>query len=342
MTQTKTAMYDTRGAAETARDGLIALGVAEADISIRGTETGSSDTLATGSEDKGFWASLADIFVPDDDRSTYEEGMRRGGYLLSARVPDGLEIQAEEVMEGADPVDIDQRSESWRQEGWTSTGTTASGGSYAAAGLGGTGSGSYASDASTTSAYDTSRTTGTDYTEDASLTGTGSAGTIGTGAYAGTGSTTAGYAGTGATTGLTDDKDETLQVVEENLQVGKREVAGGRVRVRTYVTERPVEENVNLRSERVTIERRPVDREVTPGAASFQERTIEAVERGEEAVVAKTARVKEEIAIHKDVENRTETVRDTVRSTEVEVDDDRTGHGLTSTDPASLKGHEEI
>ena len=95
----------------------------------------------------------------------------------------------------------------------------------------------------------------------------------------------------------------------------------------SYVTERPVEEQVELRQERVTIERRPVDRAVAPGDAAFTERTIEAVERGEEAVVSKTARVTEEIGLRKDVERETETVRDTVRKQEVEVEDDRTGRG---------------
>jgi len=310
-------MYDTRGAAETARDGLISLGIAETDISIRGTDDAGDTSLTSGSEDKGFWASLADVFMPDDDRHTYSEGVRRGGYLLSARVPDEMATQAEDVMERADPVDIDARSESWRQEGWTSQGTTASGGTYAAAGLSGTGS--YASDAGTT-------TTGT-----SSYTGTDRTGTTG---YAGTDRTASGMTGTTAGLG-TGDTDETLQVVEEDLRVGKREVAGGRVRVRTYVTERPVEEQVDLRSERVTIERRPVNQEVTPGVGAFQERSIEAVERGEEAVVSKTARVKEEITLHKDVETHTETVQDTVRSMDVEVEDDRTGHGLgTGTDPS--------
>ena len=117
--------------------------------------------------------------------------------------------------------------------------------------------------------------------------------------------------------------DDTVQVAEEELQVGKREVGGGRVRVRSYVTERPVEEQVELRQERVTIERRPVDRAVTPGDATFTERTIEAVERGEEAVVSKTARVTEEIGLRTDVEQETETVRDTIRKQNVEVEDDR-------------------
>ena len=329
MTQTKTAMYDTRGAAEMARDGLISLGIATTDISIRGTDDAADTGMTSGSEDKGFWASLADMFVPDDDRPTYEEGMRRGGYLLSARVPDGLETQAEDVMERADPIDIDARSESWRQEGWSNQGTTASGGTYAAAGMGG--AGMMGAGTGETLGTGTSGYTGTDRTSGTLDTGTT--------AYAGTGGTASDL--TGTTTGLgTGDTDETLQVVEEDLRVGKREVAGGRVRVRTYVTERPVEEDVNLRSERVTIERRPVDRDVAPGAAAFQERTIEAVERGEEAVVSKTAHVKEEIAIRKDVENRTETVHDTVRSTEVEVDDDRTG--LAGTDPALRRDRDGI
>jgi len=344
VTQTKTAMYDTRGAAETARDGLIALGIASTDISIRGTDEGDLTSTTDTTENKGFWASLADVFMPDDDRYTYEEGVRRGGYLLTARVPDGLSTEAEDVLESADPVDIDERSAGWRQEGWTTGGTTVGGGSYAAAG-GATGVGlsegtaGYGSslDRTTTAStgtmgstlasdtnragYESGATTGTGAMTDAGTAGTigsGTTGTIGTGTFGATG------------TGRLGTDDETLQVVEEDLKIGKRETGGGRVRVRTYVTERPVEEDVNLRSERVTIERRPVDRDVTPGANAFQERTIEAVERGEEAVVSKTARVKEEIALHKDVENRTETVRDTVRSTEVEVDDGRTTGGLAS------------
>jgi len=320
MTQTKTALYDTRGAAETARDGLISLGITESDISIRGTEDTSGSSMSTsGAENKGFWASLGDLFMPDDDRNTYTEGVRRGGYLLSVRVPDGLENEAEDVMESADPIDLDQRSESWRQEGWSTQGTTAGGGTYAAAGTRGTAG--------------LSDTAATGYSPAAGATTAGAGST-----FASRTSDTTAFAGTTGTTGTTGRDDETLQVVEEDLKIGKREIGRGSVRVRSYVTERPVEEDVNLRSERVTIERRPVDREVPVGSAAFQERTIEAVERGEEAVVSKTAHVKEEIALHKDVESHTETVRDTVRSTEVEVDDDRTGHGLTSGTTTSTSG----
>ncbi len=48
----------------------------------------------------------------------------------------------------------------------------------------------------------------------------------------------------------------------------------------------------------------------------------EATERHEEAVVSKEARVTEEITLEKDKRDRTETVRDTVRHTEVEIEDE--------------------
>jgi stress response protein YsnF len=341
---TITALYDTRGAAETAQAGLIDIGIDESDISIRGTDDHVTSDYAS-TEGKGFWASLGDLFMPDEDRSVYTEGVRRGGYLLTAQVPEGLHAQAEAVLESADPVDLDERSAAWRQEGWTGSTGTASGAAY---GTSETSASGYAGSAGTGSGMlDTGGVSGSaagTYRDDALATGTtGYAGSAGVTDTAGTsGSETyreddALTAGATGTTGYRSDLDagmtgttrtgvgdnETLQVVDEELRVGKRQASGGNVRVRTYVRERPVEAQVDLQSERVTIERRPVDREVTPGVAAFQERTIEAVERAEEAVVDKVARVKEEIALHKDVETRTETVRDTVRETEVEIEDER-------------------
>ena len=116
--------------------------------------------------------------------------------------------------------------------------------------------------------------------------------------------------------------NETLKVMEERLRVGKREVAGGAVRVRSYVVERPVEEQVRLHEERVSVERHPVDRAATAAdLAAFQGGTIEARATSEEAVVGKEARVVEEIGVRKEATERVETVRDTVRSTKVEVED---------------------
>ena len=128
------------------------------------------------------------------------------------------------------------------------------------------------------------------------------------------------------TTARTGDAD-VVQVVEERLNVGKRSVSRGKVRLHAYVVETAVSENVNLRDETVTIDRRPVDRAVSVaelGVDAFKDRTIEMEEIDEEAVVGKSARVVEEIGIRKDVTDRTETIRDTVRSTKVDIEDGRT------------------
>ena len=113
--------------------------------------------------------------------------------------------------------------------------------------------------------------------------------------------------------------ETTIPVVEEELQVGKREVERGGVRVESRVEEKPVTEQVQLREERVHVERRPVDRPVTDADNAFREGTLEVTERAEEPVVAKTARVVEEVVVGKQVEEHTETISDTVRRTDVDV-----------------------
>lgn len=117
--------------------------------------------------------------------------------------------------------------------------------------------------------------------------------------------------------------DETLNVVEENLRVGKRDLNAGSVKVRTYTIQRPVTEDASLRDEDVTVTRRSVDRPVTDAETAFQDRTISAEEHHEEAVVSKEARVVEEIGIQKSATERTETINESVRKTEVEIDDQR-------------------
>ncbi len=121
---------------------------------------------------------------------------------------------------------------------------------------------------------------------------------------------------------LVEDGEARIPVIQEELRVGKREVEGGGVRVRTRVVERPVEEAVSLREERVNVERRPVNRPVSEADLNaFREGSFELRERSEEVVLDKTARVVEEVAINKEVGERTETVRDTVRNTDVDVEE---------------------
>jgi uncharacterized protein (TIGR02271 family) len=119
--------------------------------------------------------------------------------------------------------------------------------------------------------------------------------------------------------------EEVIPIAEENIEVGKRTVDRGTARVRRYVVETPIEREVTLHGERVTVERRrPVDSAATGDA--FEERTVEVRETEEVPVVEKTARVVEEVTVRKEETERTETVRDTVRRDEVEVTDKDAGH----------------
>ncbi|HYK01471.1 MAG TPA: YsnF/AvaK domain-containing protein [Thermoanaerobaculia bacterium] len=121
--------------------------------------------------------------------------------------------------------------------------------------------------------------------------------------------------------GRTRDEERSIPVVEEELAVGKRSVETGGVRVSKEVTAQPVEEDIRLHEERVTVERRPVNREVAPGDMhAFENSTIEMREMAEEAVVEKRARVVEEVVVGKEAHERTEHISDTVRKTDVRVE----------------------
>ena len=267
-TRTLTAMFKTRGEAERAEQALASeLGVDRSTIQTN-PGTGVTDAgydPARPYEEKGFFASLKNLMLPEEDRYAYAEGMRRGAVLLNVKVEEGQIDRAMDVLEHNGAMDLDAQEAEWRKSGWT----------------------------------------GYDATAHRTLRG----------------------AADGTTSAATAGRDETLQVVEEKLVVGKRAVEGGRVRVRSYVIETPVEANVTLHQERVTLERHPVDRAATEAdLAAFQERTIEARATNEEAVVAKETRVVEEIGVRKEAADRVETVRDTVRKTQVDVEDGTTGH----------------
>ena len=143
-----------------------------------------------------------------------------------------------------------------------------------------------------------------------------------------------------ATTGTVNAGDEAvIPVIEEELAVGKRQIQRGGVRVFQRVTERPVQESVSLHEEHVTIERVAVDRPVTSADAAFREGTIEVTETAEVPVVAKDARVVEEVVVGKTATDRVETISDTVRRTDVEVEEipgTTTTTGTTTTGTTKL------
>ncbi|HEX4748313.1 MAG TPA: YsnF/AvaK domain-containing protein [Bryobacteraceae bacterium] len=150
------------------------------------------------------------------------------------------------------------------------------------------------------------------------------------------GSTRAAQTG-GAKRAGSQNLPQSIPVVQEDLQVGKRPVARGGVRVYSRVIETPKEEKVNLREETVRVDRQPVNRPAQAGdLRTGREEVIEVQEFAEEAVVQKQARVVEEVRVSKDVAERTETVRDTVRRQEVQVED--LGEGKHTSAAASATG----
>jgi uncharacterized protein (TIGR02271 family) len=130
---------------------------------------------------------------------------------------------------------------------------------------------------------------------------------------------------TGDTTNMAQNRtnlenETAIPVIEEELQVGKREVERGGARIRSRIIEKPVEASVRLREEHVVVNRRPVNRAVTDADMNnFREGEIELTEHAEVPVVGKQARVVEEVEVGKTVEEHDQTIRDTVRRTDVDV-----------------------
>ena len=250
MSTTITAMFDSRAEAEAAKARLQSARIDADNIQVTDkSSSGYNETNYSTHQDLGIWESVKNAFLPDEDRHTYEEGVRRGGAVLTADVDDDYVDDAVRVLDEANTVDIEERASEWRASGWEQP-----------------------------------------------------------------------VAATGARTGA---QEEVIPIVEEQLVVGKRDVSRGGVRVRSYVTETPVHEQVRLRNERVDVQRRAVDQPLSGvDAEAFRERTINMTATGEEAVVGKNARVVEEVVVSKTAEERVEEVDDTVRRTEVEVDND--------------------
>jgi uncharacterized protein (TIGR02271 family) len=263
-------MFDNRSEAEAARQRLSQSSIDAGRVQILDqSQAGHGATEGNGTGNGGFWSSVKDAFLPSDDRSAYEEGVRRGGCVLCAQVEENQADEAIRILEETGSVDFDARQEQWRQEGWTGGASQREQGQNAQA-------------------------------QFAQGQRTQEQGRV---------------------------AEERIPIVEEELRVGKREVERGGARVRSYVQETPVTEQVNLRDEHVSVERRAVNQPVSAADLErgdfLQNREIEMTETAEEAVVGKEARVREEVVVRKEATERTETVQDSVRHTEVEVD--RTG-----------------
>jgi uncharacterized protein (TIGR02271 family) len=114
--------------------------------------------------------------------------------------------------------------------------------------------------------------------------------------------------------------EELLRVAEEQINVGKRMVESGLTRVRRYSVEKPVEANITLHEEHAEVMRRAVSDPAYVKDIDWSDKTIDVTETVEEPVVSKTAHITEEVVIRKQGSDRTQTVHDTVRRQQVDVD----------------------
>jgi uncharacterized protein (TIGR02271 family) len=274
---TLSAFFDTRSEAERAADSLRAAGISDASIRIEGRDFDTGErTHEEEHSDRGDgrYAPLSNYYISEEDRYSYSEGIRRGGYVVFVTgATGGHRDRVFDIFETSGAVDFDERERTWRSEGWT--------------GYSGSASENYGSAAAS---------------GQASLSDRGDR--------------------IGGAESYASGREQSVPGAQEQLRLGKRDTSHGRVRVRSYVREEPVSEEVTLRDEHVEVERRPADRAAGVGEDAFRDRTIEAEERSEEAVVDKQARVVEEVGLRKESNTRRETVSDTVRHTEVDIDRD--------------------
>jgi uncharacterized protein (TIGR02271 family) len=318
LTEHIVAVFETERAASAAERDLAGAGISSSAIrqytpaETKKLEPGSSVAETSGGE---FWAWLwgkdtdATRSAYSADGEVYDRRAREGNTILSVTLDnDSMIHQTVVILDAHHPLEIDEYTNETEP-------TLSTSGSFVQPEQAGKSSLS---------------PSGVDYPTSAVTTpGTGTAAPSSAASVAlDSDSLPAGMPGSSPAT-TTTAEDEVIPLAEEHLEVGKRTVDRGTTRVRRYVVEKPVEENVTLRGERVTIERRhPIEGAAASGGA-FEERTVEVRETEEVPVVEKTARLVEEVAIRKEATERTETVKDTVRREEVEV----TGNNVPSQSP---------
>jgi uncharacterized protein (TIGR02271 family) len=307
MENTVIAVYDNESQAQSAMKELLASGFSRSAVRLTseqgpaaGGSVANTDQAKSESGIGHFFRTLFGMGDAAEDRHVYSEAVRRGSCVLVVDADAEEERdRASAIMVRYDPIDIDERASYWRSQGW--------------------------------SAFDDNapRLTDDEVQQERSRYAQGQGATEyvpGTmNMQADRGATTASDMATGASatdqTQTRAGESARIPVVEEELKVGKREVQRGGVRVFQRVRETPVHEQVVLREEHVKVERHPVDQPADAAdMTAFKEGSVEMREMAEEPVVEKTARVVEEVVVGKEVSQRTAEIDDTVRRTDVEIE----------------------
>jgi uncharacterized protein (TIGR02271 family) len=308
MQHTLVAIFDNRSDAQSAMDELLASGFARTDVNVSSADgsaptgsTASASAVADGTHDEGIGASIKHFFSNLFGDEHDEHAHRYAGAVTGGRHVLTVTTQSEpEVERAADVVERFGPVDIDERHDQTGSASTLNTDTLAAGAASGSSLGASAASGTTQRTADMQRDMQRDTLRD-------------------------------------DERGTVIPVVQEELQVGKREVQRGGVRVLSRVVSTPVNESVTLREEHVNVERRPVNQPIsTADATAFKEQSIELRERAEEAVVQKSARVVEEVVVSKEATQRQETISDTVRHTEVEVE--QLGAG-SSNDDAYYRNH---
>jgi uncharacterized protein (TIGR02271 family) len=326
MTEHIVAVFESNASATAAAQGLADIGIPVSAIRQyvdKGTTNPQDDhatsTSTTHTSGGGFWSWL---FGEDsttktthsgygDDIGVYDRRAEAGDFILSVTVTDDTKIhQAISLLEAHDPIDIDERTE----------GEPTTSGAPMAASTGPSITGRDFSSGDVASAGAVDATTPGGRVGEAGASAGAAATPVAGGPIPPAPDARAANLISPTAPGAT--REEVIPLSEEKLEIGKRTVDRGTTRIRRYVVNKPVEETLTLHGQRVTVEKRTPIETATPGAGSFEERVVEVSEPTEEPVVAKTARVVEEVVVGREATERTETVKDTVRREEVEISGD--------------------
>ncbi|WP_333896976.1 YsnF/AvaK domain-containing protein [Mixta calida] len=351
--------------AEVAKEKLIAEGIAENHIDIISGER----LRVEGKEIRhpSFWQRLFGDDVDDDYATEYNKAIQGGGVLLTVRArkedADRIETLLDQYStdytasynRGASTTDREFLGETDDVSGrTTSAGFNAgakgvTGDTDPTAGVPGTlDHDSGKSTAGKTGATDLltgkDSTTGVTGASTTGVTGASTTGVTGASTTGVTGTTAAGVTGA-ALTG--SENHEALKLAEEQVDIGKRQVSDGVVRLRRYTVEDEVAEDVSLFEQHADVFRTAVDEPAYLSDVDWSEKTIEVEESHEVPTVSKTARIKEEVGVRNETSEHVETVKDTVRRQEVEVEqtggtglekDRLTGVGSTTGTTAGTTG----
>jgi uncharacterized protein (TIGR02271 family) len=345
MQHTLVAVFDNRSDAQNAMDELLASGFTRTDVNVSSADpTGQTDSLSgstTEIHDEGIGASIKHFFTglfgsdSDESANRYAGAVTRGHHVLTLTTQSEPEVErAADVIERFGPIDIDERHDLAGSAGSMDAGMLAAG-AASGSGLQKSSSMSAQSGSMGSSSYGSGSLSGetgernsfaTQDLNDPVPKGQTYQEPLGSSLQASSEDALGGTIQTGSMQRdmgeqLNEQRSTAIPVVQEELKIGKREVQRGGVRVFSRVVETPVNESVNLREEHVSVERRPVDQPIsTTDATAFKEQSIEMREKAEEAVVQKSARVVEEVVVGKEATQRKENITDSVRRTEVQVE----------------------